>query len=102
MKESIVLPAWELITKFHSLKKFNFFPSFISMMWLFCILIYQITFTYVYVFHKKDEMLSSLAKFAHADYFTEVLIGLWCIFLLHMLLEPIASGGIIQMIDSYR
>lgn len=102
MKEAIVLPAWELITRFHSLKKFNFFPSFIGMVWLFCILIYQITFTYVYIFQKKDEVLSSLAKFAHADYFVEVIIALVVIFLLHMILEPIANGGIIQMIDSYR
>ena len=102
MKEAIVLPAWELITRFHSLKKLNFFPSFIGMVWLFCILIYQITFTYVYIFQKKDEVLSALAKFAHADYFVEVIIALVVIFLLHMILEPIANGGIIQMIDSYR
>jgi hypothetical protein len=66
------------------------------------ILIYQITFTYVYVFKKKDEVLSVLAKFAHTDYFTEVIVTLASIFLLYMILEPIANGGIIQMIDTYR
>jgi hypothetical protein len=102
MKERVVLPAWELITEFHSLKKLNFIPSFFGMLWLFLILIYQITFTYVFVFHKKDEFLGTLASFAHKEYFNEVLIGLAGIFLLYMILEPIALGGIIQMIDSYR
>ena len=102
MKESIALSAWELITRFHSLKKLNFLPSLLGILWLFCILLYQLTFTYVYIFQKKDEALEALAKFAHTEYFTEVLIGLGCLFLFYMVLEPIASGGIIQMIDSYR
>jgi hypothetical protein len=102
MKESVVLNAWELITRFHSLKKLNFFPSFVGTLWLFCILIYQVTFTYVYVFKKKDEVFGAIAKFTHTDYFYEVIIGLGTIFLLYMILEPIATGGIIRMIDSYR
>lgn len=91
MKESIVLNAWELITRYHSLKKLNFLPSFVGMLWLFCILIYQITFTYVYVFKKKDEVFSALAQFAHTDYFMEVIMVLIGIFLLYMILEPIAN-----------
>lgn len=102
MKESIILPAWETITEFHSLKKLNFIPSLIGMLWLFLVLIYQITFTYVNVFEKKDEVLSVIAKFAHTDYFGETLIALWTILLLYIILEPIAVGGIIQMIDSYK
>lgn len=102
MKESIALSAWELITRFHSLKKLNFFPSLLGILWLFCILLYQLTFTYVYIFQKKDEALEALANFAHTEYFSEVLIGLGCLFLLYMVLEPIATGGIIQMIDSYK
>lgn len=102
MKESIVLGAWEVITRYHSLKKLNFFPSFVGMLWLFCILIYQITYTYVIVFKKKDEFFSRLAQFAHADYFVEVLLVLVGIFVLYMFLEPIANGGVIQMIDSYK
>ncbi len=102
MKEAIILPAWETVTHFHSLKKFNFVPSFVGMLWLFLILIYQITFTYVYVFGKKDEVLSGIAKFAHTDYFGETLIALWSVLVLYILLEPIATWGIIQMIDSYK
>ncbi len=74
MKESIVLSAWELITRFHSLKKLNFIPSLIGMLWLLLILLYQITFTYVVVFKKKDQFFEALANFVHKTYFVEVLI----------------------------
>ena len=102
MKENIILPAWETITQYHSLKKLNFIPSLVGMIWLFCILIYQATFAYVNVFHKKDQVLSVLAEFAHKSYFFETLLALGAILLLYILLEPIASGAIIQMIDTYK
>lgn len=102
MKESIVLGAWELITKYHSLKKLNFLPSFVGMLWLFCILIYQITYTYVIIFKKEDAFFSTLSNFVHNAYFTEVVFVLISIFVLYMFLEPMANGGIIQMIDSYK
>lgn len=102
MKEAIILPAWNTITEYHSLKKLNFIPSLVGMIWLFCILIYQATFAYVNVFHKQDEVLSVLAEFAHKSYFFETLIALGSILLLYILLEPIATGAIIQMIDTYK
>ena len=102
MKDSIVISAWEMVTNFHSLKKLNFIPSFMGMLWLFVILFYQITFTYIYIFDKKDEAMLALAKFLHNDYFGETIGVLAIIFLLFQLLEPIASGGIIEMMHSYK
>jgi hypothetical protein len=102
MKESIVLSAWEMVTNFHSLKKLNFIPSLIGMLWLFLILTYQITFTYVTIFQKKDEFFTLLYNFLHTEYVFEVGVGLLLIFLLYLVLEPIATGGMIQMIDSYK
>jgi hypothetical protein len=102
MKENIVIRSWELITEFHSLKKLNFFPSFVGMLWLLLILIYQITFTYVYIFKQKDQVFSVIAQFVHSDFFVETLITLGIIFLLYMILEPIASGAMIEMMSSYR
>jgi hypothetical protein len=102
MKESIVLSAWEMVTKFHSLKKLNFIPSFMGMLWLFVILFYQLTFTYIYIYNKKDEAMEVLAKFLHNDYFGETIVVLASIFILYMLLEPIATGGIIEMMHSYK
>ena len=91
MKESIVLSAWELITRFHSLKKLNFFPSFIGMLWLFLIILYQVTFTYVIIFEKKDDFFEGLIQFAHNDYFIEVIIGLAILFLTYMFIAPLAE-----------
>lgn len=102
MKESIVLSAWEMVTEFHSLKKLNFIPSLMGMLWLFVILFYQLTFTYIYLFDKKDEAIEALTKFLHNDYFVESISLLITIFILYMLLEPIATGGIIEMMHSYK
>jgi len=102
MKESIVLSAWEMVTQFHSLKKLNFIPSLMGMLWLFVILFYQLTFTYIYLFDKKDEAIEALTKFLHTDYFFESISFLAIIFILYMLLEPIATGGIIEMMHSYK
>jgi hypothetical protein len=72
------------------------------MLWLLMILVYQITFMYVYVFKQKDQVFSVISQFAHSDFFVETLVGLGIIFLLYMILEPIASGAMIEMMSSYR
>jgi hypothetical protein len=41
---------------------------------------YQVTFTYVVVFKKKDVFFSALADFAHKTYFAEVLIAFGILF----------------------
>lgn len=91
-----------MITRYPSLKKLNFFPSFIGILWLFLILIYQITFTYVSIFNKKDAFFSALANFVHKDYFSEVLTAFWILFLLYIFIAPLAEGWLIEMIHSYR
>jgi hypothetical protein len=91
MKESIVLSAWELITRFHSLKKLNFVPSLVGMLWLFLILLYQITYTYVIIFEKKDQFFQALIDFAHKEYFVEVILVLGGIFILYTFLAPMAE-----------
>jgi hypothetical protein len=75
MKEKIALNAWEIVTEFSSLKKVNFFASFIGTFWLFLVLIYQITFTYIRIFQQKDRFIQIAFDFMHKTYFAEVLIG---------------------------
>ena len=75
MKEQIAQKAWDMVMHFPSLKKLNFFPSFIGMLWLFLVLIYQISFTYVIVFKQKDKFFQMLSDFMHKDYFFEVLVS---------------------------
>lgn len=91
MKEHIALQAWEMITRFSSLKKLNFIPSLIGMIWLFLVLTYQITFTYIVVFKQKDEFLQLLSNFIHKDYFIEVLISLTILFILYIFVTPLAE-----------
>ena len=102
MKENIILPAWETITQYHSLKKLNFIPSLVGMIWLFCILIYQATVAYVDGCRKEDEVLRGLAEVAHKSCVVEALIARVWMLRLYILLEPIATGAIIQMIDTYK
>ncbi len=46
--------------------------------------------------------MEALAKFLHNDYFGETIAVLAVIFLLFLILEPIATGGIIEMMHSYK
>ena len=91
MKEQIALQAWEIVTRFSSLKKLNFFPSFIGMAWLFLVLLYQITFTYVVIFKQKDKFLQFLSDFIHKEYFLEVLISFGVLFFLYIIIAPLAE-----------
>lgn len=102
MKEHIALQAWEMVTRFTSLKKLNFIPSLIGMTWLFLVIIYQITFTVVVVFKQKDRFLQYLSNFMHKDYFTEVLVGFTLLFILYIFVAPLAEWAIVEMIHSYR
>ncbi len=102
MKEKIALHAWEIVTEFSSLKKVNFFPSFIGTLWLFLVLIYQITFTYIRIFHQKDKFIQIAFDFMHKTYFAEVLIGFGIFLFFYIIIAPLAEGAIIEMIHSYR
>lgn len=102
MKERIVTNAWEFATEFPSLKKLNFIPSLFGTSWLFLLLIYQISFTLVLVFDKKNEILTYLLNLNKEPYFWFVVLWIIIIFLLFTILNPIARGGIIHMMDTYR
>jgi hypothetical protein len=102
MKETIALRAWEMVTDFSSLKKVNFFPSFVSMSWLFLVLIYQITFTYIIIFKQRDRFLEMASNFMHKEYFVEVLVAFGLLLLFYIIIAPLAEGAIIEMIHSYR
>lgn len=102
VKETIVLNAWEMVTRFHSLKKLNFFPSFFGMSWLLIVLTYQVVFVGIYLFNKQDEALSMLYDLFSETYFWEGVLVVACIFLAYILFTPIARGGLIHMMSTYR
>lgn len=92
MKERVVNNAWELVSQFHSLKKLNFLPSAFGMIWLFVILIYQITFTLVIMYQKQDEVISFLLNIHKESYFIWLVTGFILTFILYSVLNPISRG----------
>lgn len=72
------------------------------MTWLFLVITYQLTFTYVIIFKQKDAFFWALAEFAHKTYFIEVLLCFAVLFLLYILIAPLAEWWLIEMIHSYR
>ena len=102
MKNNIVEPSWNLINKASSIKKFNFLPSLLSTLYLSVIVLYQISYTYIIIFNKKDEFFSLVIDFFHKSYFWEVVIWLLIWLLFYILLKPVAEAGIICMVDWYN
>lgn len=102
MRQEIVEPSWNLINRANSIKKFNFIPSLISTLYLSVIVLYQISYTYVILFKKKDEFFSLVVNFFHKSYFIEVIIWVAIWLILYLLLQPIAEGWVICMIEWYR
>lgn len=91
-----------MVTEFSSLKKVNFFPSFVGTLWLFLVLIYQITFTYIRIFQQKDKFIQIAFDFMHKTYFVEVLLGFWIFLFIYIIIAPLAEWAIVEMIHSYR
>jgi hypothetical protein len=99
MKEEIVLPAWQIASENSEIKVFNFFPSLLSTLYLACILLYQVAWSYIYVFNLNDQFFSLVVDFVHADYFVECIVTLVVFFLFFIIVTPIAEGGLISIID---
>ena len=89
--ETIIKPAWEIARKADKIKKFNFFPSLLSTIYLSIIILYQTAFTYIEVFDKKDEFFKLVLNFFHNDYFLESVITIILLFIMYLLLTPIAE-----------
>lgn len=98
LRENIILPAWELVNHESLIKKFNFFPSLLSTIYLGCIVLYQLAFSYVYIFHLNDQFFALVIQFVHQSYFSELLIGLLVGLILYFSITPIAESGLIALI----
>ncbi|EKE29483.1 MAG: hypothetical protein ACD_2C00164G0004 [uncultured bacterium (gcode 4)] len=101
MKTNIVIPSWELVNHANVIKKFNFIPSLLSTIYLSVIVLYQVAYSYIMIFQKKDEFFSLVINFIHQSYFIEVVIWAIIWLLLYLLLQPIAEAWIIFMIDAF-
>jgi len=102
MRHNIVIPSFELVHNATMIKKFNFFPSFLSTLYLSIIVLYQTAFSYIYIFQKKDEFFSWVIGLIHNSYFIEVVIWIAIWFILYIFIQPIAEWGIVLLIDAYN
>ena len=98
MQENIVAPAWKIASESVTIKKFNFFPSLLSTIYLSFIVLYQVSWAYVYLFHLKDQFFSLVIQFVHTSYFIETVVTVAVLFLLYLLVTPIAEGGLVGLI----
>lgn len=101
MKNNIILPSYELAHNASVIKKFNFLPSLLSTIYLSVIVLYQVSYTYIIVFQKKDEFFAWVINFFHSSYVLEVIIWIIIWFLLYLLIQPIAEAWIIVLIEGY-
>ncbi|MDD2487322.1 MAG: hypothetical protein PHS92_03060 [Candidatus Gracilibacteria bacterium] len=101
MKGNIIVPSWDLVTNASVIKKFNFIPSFLSTLYLSIVVLYQIAFTYVYIFNLKDEFFSWAIQIVHEGYVIEILIGFGMLLFIYIFLTPISEGGMICLIDGF-
>ncbi|MDD2566264.1 MAG: hypothetical protein PHZ26_05835 [Candidatus Gracilibacteria bacterium] len=101
MKSNIVLPSFDIANHASVIKKFNFIPSLFSTIYLSVIVLYQVAYSYIILFQKKDEFFGLVINFFHQGYFIEVVIGIIIGFLLYLLLQPVAEAGVITLIESY-
>lgn len=98
-RDHIIIPAWELVNRTRTIKKFNFFPSLISTMYLSVIVLYQVAFSYIYIFGLKDQFFSWVLQFIHESYFWQVALSVLVGLGLYLTVTPLAEGGLIALID---
>lgn len=91
LREAIVGPAWHLVMNTSFIKKFNFFPSLLSTIYLGCIILYQIAFSYVYIFQLKDQFFALIIQWVHTSYFLQVIGALVIGVILYLFITPIAE-----------
>ncbi len=101
-KTNIVFPAWEIIKNDSKVKFFYFIPWVLSIVLLTTILVYQVIYTYVVIFQKKEQALVIMLKFFHSDYLVETLIWMTIFLVLYVFLIPIFEWGLVKYIDETR
>lgn len=91
-----------MVTHFPSLKKLNFLPSLFGISWLFLLLVYQITVSFILTFNKQKEFFDFLSDTSSHPYFWTTIITVIIIFIIYAILNPIARGWMIEMMHTYR
>jgi hypothetical protein len=97
-REDIILPAWKLIKDDSKIKKIQFLPWVLSIIFLSALLSYQSIYTYLVITDKKEELLESLINFIHSTYIVEFILFAVIFILLYILILPIFEWALIRYI----
>ena len=95
----IILAAWRLVTDHGTLKRFNFFPSLVTTIYLAVIVLYQIAFAYLYIFEIHVDIFQQAMNILQSDYIWWIVIGVTVALIVYILTIPIADAGLIALID---
>lgn len=97
-KKEIILKAWNIINEDVKIKKIYFLPGIISILFLSLLLVYQVIYTYVELFNKKEEALIVILNFFHSSYFFETIIAFWIFILIYIFVSPLFEWALIRYI----
>lgn len=101
-KRDIVIPAREVIRSDIKIKRFYFIPWLVSIIALTTILLYQSLYTYVVIFHKKEQAFELILKFFHSDYIVEIIIWVAIFLIIYIFIIPIFEWWLIKYLDEKR
>lgn len=95
-KKEIILKAWNVINEDTKIKKIYFFHGLISILFLSLLLVYQVIYTYVELFNKKEEALVVILNFFHSSYFIETLIAFGVFILVYIIISPMFEWALVH------
>lgn len=98
-KKDIVIPAWEVIKSDLRIKRFYFIPWLVSITALTTILLYQSIYTYIVLFHKKEQAFELILKFFHSDYIVEIVVWVAIFLIVYVFILPIFEWGLIKYLE---
>lgn len=98
-KNEVIQKAWNIILNEPQIKKLYFIPWLLSILFLTLLLVYQVVYTYVEIFDRKDKIFEILLDIFHSTYFIELLI-FWIIFVLcYIVIIPIFEWWLIYYLN---
>jgi len=98
-KKDIISPAWELIKDDNKIKKMQFLPWVLSIIFLSALLSYQVVYTYSIIANKKEEVLEKLLTFIHSTFIIEFIILAIIFLILYFFIIPVFEWWLIKYIS---
>lgn len=99
LRDKVIIPARKIIRDDSKVKKFYFFPSLLSIIFLTGLLAYQTIYTYVIIWWNEDIILEKILHLLESRYLMEFIIILAIFMVLYFFLVPIFEIWLIKYLD---